>query len=99
MREARTGASPRPTVTVVICAYSQQRWSEFIKRCQRRHFDATGYDTVEHGQVTRVSAGGRSSLYPYHGTSANMVFRADILRKAGVFDPLLWTARRNGAQP
>jgi glycosyltransferase involved in cell wall biosynthesis len=69
-----------------------ERYGGFGKGCLRRRFDATGYQTVEHGQVRRSGATSRS-LYPYlpgmYGSGANMAFRTAALRRLGGFDPVL----------
>jgi cellulose synthase/poly-beta-1,6-N-acetylglucosamine synthase-like glycosyltransferase len=69
-----------------------ERYGGFGKGCLRRRFDATGYQTLEHGQVRRSDAGPHS-LYPYlpgtYGSGANMAFRTATLRRLGGFDPVL----------
>lgn len=69
-----------------------EQYGSFGKGCQRRRFDATGYEVTEHGLVRRVSPG-PGSLYPYlpgsYGSGANMAFRAETLRRLGGFDPRL----------
>jgi O-antigen biosynthesis protein len=72
-----------------------EQYGSFGKGWLRRRFDATGYETMEGGQVSRVPAG-PDSLYPYlpgtYGSGANMAFRTRVLRQLGGFDPLLGSA-------
>jgi GT2 family glycosyltransferase len=69
-----------------------EQYGGFSKGFLRHRFEATGYETVELGQVRRVVAGPRT-LYPYlpgtYGTGANVAFRAGVLRELGGFDPVL----------
>lgn len=73
-----------------------EQYGSFGKGWQRRRFDATGYETVQNGQVSRVPVG-PGSLYPYlpgtYGSGANMAFRTDVLRELGGFDPRLGSSR------
>ncbi len=69
-----------------------ERYGGFGKGCQPRRFTKSGFETIDQGLVRRVQVDTRS-LYPYlpgtYGSGANMAFRADSLRQAGGFDPLL----------
>jgi cellulose synthase/poly-beta-1,6-N-acetylglucosamine synthase-like glycosyltransferase len=69
-----------------------EQYGGFGKGCLRRRFEASGYETVQHGRLHRVPAT-RRSLYPYlpgmYGTGANMAFRTEALRRLGGFDPRL----------